>query len=220
MCHSSCVIFAVTNLKENDVKGKKILEIGSYDVNGSVRKYFESFGPKCYYGVDITEGPCVDEICDAENVLDRFGPKSFDIVILTEVLEHVTNWQKVISSIKGICKDEGIILITTRSLGFPYHPTPLDVWRFSIENMRYIFSDFDIISLEIDNEYPGVFMKAKKPKDFLEKNLNGYKLHNMITGTEKANIEDNDFKKFHFIKIHTREELRKLFFNVIKSLKI
>ena len=30
-------------------------------------------------GIDLEEGPGVDIVCNAEEVLDKFGPESFDV---------------------------------------------------------------------------------------------------------------------------------------------
>jgi SAM-dependent methyltransferase len=220
MCHVTCVIFGVLNLTKEDIKGKKVIEIGSYDVNGSLRSYFESLEPQEYVGIDIEEGPCVDMICKAEEVLDKFGPGSFDVIISTELIEHVEDWQNVITNIKEICKEGGIILITTRSYGFPYHPSPTDFWRYEKEDLEEIFADFTILALEVDKEFPGVFIKAKKPKKFVAKDLSNYKLYNMITGTKKSKMSNNDFKNFHFIKINLREKSRLFLHKIIKLLNL
>jgi len=216
MCHGTCVIFGVLNLSKEDIKGKKVIEIGSCDVNGSLRSFFESLEPEEYVGIDLEEGPCVDIICNAEEVLDRFGPESFDVIISTEVIEHVKDWQKVISNIKGICKKGGVMLITTRSYGFPYHPTPTDFWRYERGDMEEIFADCEIKNLEIDKEFPGVFIKSKKSEEFVEKDLSNYKLYSMITGTRKYKISDRDFKNFHFIKMNLRDKIRSLVFKISK----
>lgn len=181
MCHVSCILFGAKHLKEKEIKGKKIIEVGSYDVNGSLRPLLESYEPEKYVGVDIEKGPGVDVICNAENMIDKFGKESFDVVISTELLEHVQNWKKVISNIKGVCMDGGIILITTRSKGFPYHGYPYDFWRYEAEDMKYIFSDCEILALEKDSQAHGVFIKIKKPNNFIENNLLDYKLHSIIT---------------------------------------
>ena len=56
-------------------------------------------------GVDIVQGIGVDEICSADEILDKYGKVSFDIIISTEMLEHVKDWRKVVSnfrmSVKG-----------------------------------------------------------------------------------------------------------------------
>ena len=42
------------------IRGAKILEIGSYDVNGNIREMFK--GAAEYVGVDLVSGPNVDVI--------------------------------------------------------------------------------------------------------------------------------------------------------------
>ena len=102
MCNASCIIFGATNLNKEQVEGKSILEVGSYDINGSLRPIIESWAPAEYVGGDIEEGPGVDLVCNVEDIIGRFGKERFDIVISTELLEHVTDWQKVISNIKNV----------------------------------------------------------------------------------------------------------------------
>lgn len=220
MCHISCIVFGTLNLKEEDIKGKRVIEIGSYDVNGSFRSIVESLEPSEYVGIDIVEGSCVDEVCSAEDVLERFGSESFDVVISTEVIEHVRDWQKVISNIKKICKENGIILITTRSYGFIYHPTPADYWRFEKEDIENIFPDFEILKLEKDKELPGVFLKARKPEEFNEKELSNYELYNIVVDKRVSKITDNDFKNLHYFKISLKEKLRLFLIKIVKFLKI
>jgi len=91
MCHVSCVIFGASNLSKEEIQGKRVIELGSYDVNGSLRTYVKSLNPSEYIGVDIKKGPGVDIVCDAENIVDKFGNEAFDVVISTELLEHVRN---------------------------------------------------------------------------------------------------------------------------------
>jgi len=53
MCHVSCIVFGVKNLTKKEINNKKVIEVGSYDVNGSLRPIIELFKPKEYIGVDI-----------------------------------------------------------------------------------------------------------------------------------------------------------------------
>jgi hypothetical protein len=70
--------------------GKRVLEVGSKFVNGSVRPLIERFcSPRDYVGVDIEPGKYVDVVLPAEKLVNCFGPESFDVVISTELLEHV-----------------------------------------------------------------------------------------------------------------------------------
>jgi len=178
MCNATVITFGVLNLSESDVKGKKILEVGSLDVNGSLRYIIESWKPAVYVGADIEKGPGVDVICNAEDIANRFGENSFDVVISTELLEHVKNWQLVISNIKRACKPNGIILITTRAHGYPYHAFPNDYWRYGAEDMKELFSDCIIKALKRDTDL-GIYIKAVKPANFKEKDLSNYKLHSI-----------------------------------------
>ena len=179
ICHESCISFGKRALSKDDIKEKKVLDVGSFDVNGSLRPHIMTLEPKSYIGIDMEKGPGVDIVCTADHISDKFEKESFDVVINTELLEHVKDWKKVISNIKNVCKNGGIILITTRSLGFQFHPYPIDYWRYEIEDMKNIFSDCNILILEKDSQAAGVFIKVKKPLNFVEKNLSDYKLYNM-----------------------------------------
>jgi SAM-dependent methyltransferase len=196
MCDTSCIIFAVQNLTEKEIRGKRILEVGSLDVNGSLRPIIELWNPSDYVGIDIEPGPGVDKVCDAEQLLQIFPKESFDIVISTEMLEHARNWRKVISNIKALCKPKGIILITTRSFGRAYHAYPYDFWRFEVDDMQNIFADCIIDKIENDKLSPGVFLKAIKPESFIEKDLSGYNLFSIIARKKLHDIDDNFLNNF------------------------
>jgi len=208
MCNKSGIIFVAKSFSKEDVKGKKVIEVGSYDVNGSVRSLIEFYKPAKYIGVDIENGPGVDIVCNAEDLLEKFGKESFDIVISTELLEHVRDWRKVISNFKNICSPGGIILITTRSHGFGYHAYPHDFWRFEVEDMDEIFSDYKMLSLEKDCSDPGVFVKLKKPNEFKEKELANHKLYSIVSDKRVIEIDPKDFRTFYFMKVIFNEKLK------------
>jgi SAM-dependent methyltransferase len=146
--------------------------------------------------VDIQKGPGVDVVCRVETILDAFGKESFDVVISTELIEHVREWRTVISNIKHICRGNGILVITTRSRGFHYHGYPYDFWRYELADMEYIFSDCVIERLEKDRLAPGVFMRARKPKDFVDKELADYALHSIIVNRRVREIDENSLQNF------------------------
>jgi hypothetical protein len=63
--------------------------------------------------------------------------------------------------------DGGVLVLTTRSPGFPYHPHPEDFHRFPVEAMREILGaaglDIERCEADPDPASPGVFAVARKP---------------------------------------------------------
>jgi 2-polyprenyl-3-methyl-5-hydroxy-6-metoxy-1,4-benzoquinol methylase len=83
-------------------------------------------------------------VLPAERLVDYFGPESFDVVISTEVIEHVFDWRLIINNIiKSVLRRGGFIYLTTRSRDFPYHAHSHDHWRYETSDMVEIFRDFD-----------------------------------------------------------------------------
>jgi len=82
-------LFAINVLRPLKSKCVRDLEIGSYNVNGSLRGWI--FGNLCvteYVGIDLQfQQGYVDVVADASTPL--FRNESFDVVISTETLERV-----------------------------------------------------------------------------------------------------------------------------------
>lgn len=163
--HPSAMDFACSALTEADVRGKVVLEAGAYDVNGSVRGHVEMLGPYSYIATDMRAGPGVDLECDAADLPRLVG--AADVVISTEMLEHAADWRAAMSGLIEVLVPGGILVLTTRSAGFPLHGYPDDHHRFSVDAMGAIVkaAGLDIERLEADPQpgHPGVFAKARKP---------------------------------------------------------
>jgi len=97
-----------------------------------------------------------------------------------ETLEHIEHWQLAISNFKNICKPNGTILLTTVSKGYGKHDYPSDYWRYEISDLEYMFSDCVIEKTEGNDRNHTVFIKVRKPVDFIEINLSDYKLYRII----------------------------------------
>jgi SAM-dependent methyltransferase len=196
MCNSACIEFGRTWLHKEDVQNQCVIEVGSRNVNGSLRSGVEALGPASYVGVDLFPGPGVDVVCDAEDLVARFGENSFDLLICTEVVEHVRRWQVVINNFKALLKPNGHLLLTTRSFGFPQHDYPFDFWRYEIADMEAIFGDFEIEQVQPDPSMPGVFVKARKPQLHRTPDLSGYRLFSMVRNRRVCDITDFDLMLF------------------------
>lgn len=161
--HDSVMMFGRQVLGKEEVAGKEVLEVGSMDVNGSLRCHVEALAPLCYVGVDFLAGSGVDVVCDATDLVRNYGIHSFDVVISTEMLEHAEDWRAVVSSMKAVIRPGGLLLLTARSPGFHRHGYPYDWHRFTREDMTLIFADFELLRFEDDCEAPGVMVFARKP---------------------------------------------------------
>lgn len=154
--HASAMAWMSTQIKQFGLYNKKVLEMGSFNVNGSVRELFTGD----YLGIDIREGDGVDQVLDASSLPEELS-NSFDVVVSTEMLEHCEDWRAVINSMKDAISNKGRILLTTRGPGFGRHEYPGDYWRFTPEHMAEIFADMRT-KIESDWEHPGVFVMAWK----------------------------------------------------------
>jgi hypothetical protein len=159
--------FVFRTLTAQNVAATRVLEVGSYNVNGTVREYVTSLGPEVYLGVDAAEGPDVDQVVNCEQLVRTVG-KDWDVVVSTEMLEHVQDWWTCLSQLVYAVAPGGLLLVTTRGPGFPYHPYPTDNWRFTVELLADALDRMMLtrVVCESDPEAPGVFLLARKPRDW------------------------------------------------------
>jgi hypothetical protein len=162
--HQSVRDYAALMLGPAQCRDRQVIEIGSQDVNGSVRPLVSVYAPRSYTGVDVAPGPGVDVVSDVTTPAwaDWHGCAGrYGLVICTEVLEHVEDWRALVNVLKDLGKEGSYLFVTTRAPGFPYHAFPIDAWRYTVEDFRAMFADCDIIDVRPDPEYPGVFMLAR-----------------------------------------------------------
>ncbi|MBN3858839.1 methyltransferase domain-containing protein [Paraburkholderia sp. Ac-20340] len=103
-----------------------IIEIGSQDVNGSLR----SVCPQgvSYTGVDFVEGRGVDVVLQDPYVLP-FGDASADVVLASSVFEHSEMFWVLFLEIMRVLKPTGLFYLNVPSNG-DFHRWPVDCWRF------------------------------------------------------------------------------------------
>lgn len=98
--------------------GTKVLEVGSLDINGSIRQFFSSCD---YIGIDVAEGKGVDIVCEGQNFSGV--ENSYDVVISCECFEHNPYWDLTLKNMYKLCKPEGIVIITCATTGRKEHGT-------------------------------------------------------------------------------------------------
>jgi SAM-dependent methyltransferase len=88
-------------------QGRKVLEIGSLDINGTVRGFFTDCD---YTGLDVAPGPGVDVVCEGQKF--DAPDRSFDVVISCEVMEHNPYWADTFRNMVRLLKPGGLMVMS------------------------------------------------------------------------------------------------------------
>lgn len=105
---------------------RTVLDVGGADINGTVHKLL---GPVERIDVlDISSGPGVTIVGDATapntwtDIRESFAPLvGYDLIICTEVLEHVRDWPELISGARSVLREGGWFIGTCASTGRREH---------------------------------------------------------------------------------------------------
>lgn len=95
-----------------------VLEIGALDINGSVRKFFNSC---TYTGIDIGAGKGVDIISHGEDFPAKAN--SYDVVLSCECMEHNPEYAKTWLNMIRVLKNNGLLIMTCATFGRKQHGT-------------------------------------------------------------------------------------------------
>ena len=108
---------------------KRVLEIGSLDINGTIRPLFS--GAETYVGIDVQNGPGVDVVADGATYESDI---KFDCVVSTEALEHCDHADALIANAHRLLGKGGVFLMTCAGVGRPPHSGidehPIREWEF------------------------------------------------------------------------------------------
>ena len=186
MSHTEQQVFCKL-VDKNFFREKKIsiLEIGSYNVNGTIRDIFVN---QKHTGVDVKQGPCVDIVYDGLNLHIK---DKFDLSISCECFEHnpyyLENFKKMIK----LTKDDGVVVFTCASILRKEHGTT-----------RTTFADSPG-SMEKWDYYKNLFKKDFTKKIDMNKTFYKYQFYyNLFSddlyfiGIKKDNYSES-FKSFN-----------------------
>jgi GT2 family glycosyltransferase/SAM-dependent methyltransferase len=87
-------------------RGKRVLEVGSLNINGTVREFFTDCE---YVGIDLAPGPGVDRVIRAHDLIEL---DAYDVVISTEALEHDRYWERSLVQMVANLKPGGLFVLT------------------------------------------------------------------------------------------------------------
>lgn len=109
-----------------DLNGKTVVDIGSQDVNGSLRDVCPS--SLKYVGVDFVAGRNVDVVLEDPYKLP-FEDNSVNVIVCSSVFEHSSFFWILFLEVIRILKPGGLFYMNAPSNG-NFHQYPLDCWRF------------------------------------------------------------------------------------------
>jgi SAM-dependent methyltransferase len=120
MVHTECITFVKwgKSILENFFKNKKVLDVGSGDINGNNRYLFEGCN---YTGNDVIQAKNVDVVSKTKDL--KFENNTFDTIISTECFEHDPEYKQSILKIYDMLKPDGLFIFTCASLGRGEHGT-------------------------------------------------------------------------------------------------
>ena len=152
--------------------GIVIVDVGSQDVNGSLRDVFPDGTD--YIGVDFCEGKGVDVVLDDPYKLP-FEDGTIDVVVCSSVFEHSQFFWVLFLEIIRILKPEGLFYLNVPSNGY-VHRYPVDCWRF------YPDSGLALVEWAERNGYtPALLESFVGKKTILQSTLiHGMNVHGMI----------------------------------------
>ncbi|MFT6841473.1 MAG: SAM-dependent methyltransferase [Psychroserpens sp.] len=130
-------------LEEYVRKGDTILDYGCGNM-----PYKRLFEDRCknYIGVDFSENDQADlHLTDGRIPLES---NSVDVVISTQVLEHVEFPEQYLKECYRVLKQDGKLLLSTHG-HWKYHPDPTDFWRWTKDGLEKIITvqSFKIITI-------------------------------------------------------------------------
>lgn len=157
--HPAVMTFVGDVVEHFHLAKSTVLEVGSYDENGSVRPFFRGR----YVGVDMREGPGVDIVSYGWSL--PFRDQEFEVVVSTSTLEHDPAPWRTLEEMARVLESAGYMILTTVSIGYPRHDYPCDYWRFTGDGIRRLIEHearLDVIELQEDEKTADVFCLARK----------------------------------------------------------
>tara|TARA_B100000902_G_C27143683_1_gene830015 strand:+ start:183 stop:806 length:624 start_codon:yes stop_codon:yes gene_type:complete len=183
----------------------KVLDIGSYDINGSNRFLFDSNVD--YLGLDIMEGPNVDIVsrCHEFNGTNE----SFDLVISTECFEHDMYYKESIKKIVELLKPGGLFVFTCATTGRPEHGT----LRTTPENSATAIANLSKEEIEWKNYYKNLTKEDISEIIDLKKVFKRFKFsrHKRICDLYFYGIKHGENQKFKEQRITLSEFFKSIF---------
>jgi len=129
---------------------RTILDVGSYDVNGTHKPIFNDPMWK-YVGMDMAAGPNVDLLLEEAYNWKEVPTNSFDVVVSGSLLEHVEYPWMTMIEVARVLKPGGLTCHVAPSAGFE-HRFPVDCYRYYKDGFAALanWADLEILKVFTD----------------------------------------------------------------------
>ena len=87
-----------------------------------------------YIGADLEGNPEADLILGSDGQIP-LADQSCDIVLSSQVLEHVANPKRYLAEAHRVLRKNGVLLLSTHGV-WRYHPDPTDFWRWTSAGLK------------------------------------------------------------------------------------
>ncbi|WOK05582.1 class I SAM-dependent methyltransferase [Imperialibacter roseus] len=152
--------------------GRQVLDAGCGEQ--PFRQLIEKKG-MVYNSLDVAQNRSrnVDYLAAIDKPLpDEVPLNQFDVILCTEVLEHVANWEQAFENFQKLLRPGGVMIITTPFFYF-LHEEPFDYWRptpFALEHFaqRHSLRVSDVQKLGTGWDVLGTFLEVS----FMERTQN------------------------------------------------
>lgn len=113
---------AIRQHTQTTLEVRRVLDMGGQDVNGTVHDLLQTWFPGVTIDVlDIEAGRGVTIVGDAREWQTWWSGDLYDMVISTEMLEHLEHWHRAVESAYRVLKPGGWFIGTCASLGRAPH---------------------------------------------------------------------------------------------------
>ena len=123
----------------------RILDIGSYDVNGTYRQVLDDPAWE-YVGIDAVTGPGVDVTVQQTYRWPELRHDSFDLAVSGQAFEHIQFPWVTILEVARVLRPGGLLFLVVPSSG-PEHRFPMDCWRYYPDGLVALaqWADLDVV---------------------------------------------------------------------------
>jgi SAM-dependent methyltransferase len=123
-----------------DVAAREYGSFSILDVGCGARPYERLFvaAGGAYVGCDLASNP----VADIHGTADALpvDEASFDVVLSTQVLEHVPDPAAAVAELRRVLRPGGRAFATTHGVAV-FHPNPDDLWRWTHSGLERLFRD-------------------------------------------------------------------------------